>query len=125
MKFDPTKPVQTRDGRAAIILSTKGKYIYRGSAQPIVAQINQNGQWNTMNFTLDGHFYTDTESQTDLINIPVKHKLTGFLNVYPHKNPETTYHPTREIANSFRDTDCIACLNLANYNIEFTEGEGL
>ncbi len=66
MKFDPTKPVQTRDGQKVRIICTDVK----GTA-PILALINNNTYEITCRYTEDGSFYSkDNPSDLDLINIP-------------------------------------------------------
>jgi hypothetical protein len=70
-KFDPTKPVQTRDGRKARILCTDLK-----TDQPIVAAVtNRCGEEFAHRFSISGHFYpSQTVADIDLINIPEEPK---------------------------------------------------
>jgi hypothetical protein len=80
--FDPTRPVVTRDGRKARILATHLKDV----THPIVAAIESAaGQEVIYTFTLDGAMYADSESGSDLIGAPTKHK--GWVNLYRRSEP--------------------------------------
>lgn len=75
--FDPTKPVQTREGRPARILTTEGEGTY-----PIFATIvNSRGTKLTTSFTVDGLRYADEIDELDLVNIPEPE--TVYFNVSP------------------------------------------
>lgn len=66
--FDPTKPVQTRDGRKARILLTN----LAGNEYPIVAVYeDEEGDEYSETYRLDGYCYSSRESDKDLVNIPV------------------------------------------------------
>lgn len=67
MSFDPTKPVQTRDGRKARIICTDHNHI-----QPVIALVETGGVESIERHGLDGSFnYAHGEPSThDLINIP-------------------------------------------------------
>lgn len=73
--FDPTKPVQTRDGRKARIICTDAKGNY-----PIIYLTNSDGDNElARHATKDGiNFHS---SKYDLINIPTK--VERWINVYP------------------------------------------
>lgn len=76
--FDPSKPVQTRDGRPARVLAVGLKNI----DYPIVAAwVTLSGQETAGIFTLDGRFRLDHSSghPNDLINIPVRR--TGWIGI--------------------------------------------
>lgn len=82
--FDPTKPVQTRDGRAARIICTDRKDTAVNNPCPLIALVTQvNGLESYYNFQLNGRFsiYT-TKSDADLINIPEER----WVNFYQAKN---------------------------------------
>jgi hypothetical protein len=70
--FDATKPVQQRNGRAAIIKATDSKGTCAGKPYPIVADIKlEHGDaWHTETFTSIGETVAEHERPTDLINIP-------------------------------------------------------
>ena len=74
-KFDPTKPVQTRDGRKARILCTD-----RVCKYPIVALVTRSGSniEDVLGFTNEG-FWNVKECPDDLINIP--EKKTGYIAI--------------------------------------------
>lgn len=111
--FDPSKPVQTRDGKAARIIATdkKGQF-------PIVALLTMpDGNEELFSVTRDGRSSTTMHlSSFDLINIPEKH--TVWLNCYLGHCGD--FYPTREAADLGRSSNRIACVK-----VEFEEGEGL
>ena len=112
MTFDPTKPVQTRDGRKARILCTDIK----GWNKPIVAAISRrDGSEFITNHNLNGQLAATEESLTDLVNIPE----TLWVNVYDDCVCDPPYK-TREEADKgvMTGKDRIAC-------ISFKEGDGL
>lgn len=111
--FDPTKPVQTREGCPARIICTDADSINF----PIVAlycRMETKGEKVSL-FTSEGRYYDSGISNYDLVNMPVKHKQ--WLNIY---NLRIIPHATREIADINAMSDRIACIE-----IEFTEGQGL
>lgn len=67
MAFDPTKPVQTRDGRAARILATDVDVDGDTIAAYILSTDDLQGQLITTN--ANGSFWGD-EDPLDLVNIP-------------------------------------------------------
>lgn len=117
-KFDPTKPVQTRDGRKARILATDIKH----EKYPISAAVTMgNGNEVVCAFSPDGCFhYERMHRNEDLVNIPEKVKVSGFLNVYP--NGVATFHRSNIEATNAAGALRIACVPLDR---EVTEGEGL
>lgn len=72
--FDPTKPVQTKDGRPARIICTDMKR----SAYPIVALVNEGKEERISSFRVDGGSGIFRDS--DLVNIP--EEKTGWINIY-------------------------------------------
>ena len=86
-KFDPTKPVQTRDGRKVRILCTDARLSYCHNEgitmSPIVALIEDESEHGAKDsvyfYTKEGSFYgTNNPEPIDLVNIPervVKYKL--------------------------------------------------
>lgn len=118
--FDPTKPVQTRDGRPARILITDLK-----SEWSIAAAVNILGREELYSFTPDGYFdHPGNVNDLDLVNVPTKVLLEGWINVYPIGTNEMI-HPTRESADRWEqgvDISRIACIHLKQ---EVSEGEGL
>lgn len=68
--FDPTKPVQLRDGRAARILATDLKSHY---GTRIVAALTAptTGNEHVLTFYTNGRFMSTTaDSDSDLVNVP-------------------------------------------------------
>lgn len=67
MKFDPSKPVQTRDGRAARIVATDRK----SNHYPIVAFVESGDEEYCHTYTTDGRYhFVGEESPSDLVNLP-------------------------------------------------------
>jgi hypothetical protein len=108
MTFDPSKPVQTRDGRPARILCTDIKHPNYSIA---AAYTNQFGVEIISSYTTDG--ISSGHGSVDLINVP--EKRTVWVNVYPSLG-----YPTKALADKCAATDRIACVPLT-----YTVGEGL
>lgn len=117
-QLDLTKPVQTRDGRPVRILCTDAQ-----SITSVVGLISEEPgkerlfAWNAHGRVaglaqLDAH--TD-----DLVNTPVKRRVTGWLNVYPDG---AVYFGHKAKADLFAISSRIACIHI---DIEYTEGDGL
>ena len=117
MTFDPKKPVQTRDGRAARIIcddkiSTGEKTIIAlmlDGADEVVGYYYDNGQ-----------VYSDCEKQNDLINIPEK-RWAVLLNNGSWVEQDHPMQAGQIIPYNgkvFKPPLPIAC-------IEFTEGDGI
>jgi len=70
MTFDPTKPVQTRDGWPAEIISRKRK-----GQHPIVALITcpERTEQAIYSYTIEGRFYSYDLNGLDLVNVPEKY----------------------------------------------------
>ncbi len=106
MTFDPSKPVQTRDGRKARVLCAdlKGDY-------PIGAVVtNPDGKEWLSKWHVCGHLCEDPQNELDLINTPEEHEVVVFL----HK------HPTGPMwVNHDHDPDTA----IASRRITFKEGE--
>jgi hypothetical protein len=99
MTFDPTKPVQTRDGRKARIICTD----MVDERYPIVALITEETDREfPVSFTADGRILDSArEHDNDLVNIPEKRE--GWINVYPvpespWRTPSDWLYPTMEEA---------------------------
>lgn len=89
---DLTKPVRTRDGREAIILTITRKCA--GNEFPVVALITGgDGNQICSTFTLQGKLMGDraVANPKDLVNIPAKRR--GFVNVY-----DCNLHATQDLA---------------------------
>lgn len=93
MSFDPTKPVQTRDGRKARILTTNLK----ATSYTLAAAVICFGEEECI-YTLlpNGRIDNAAESRMDLINIP--EKTIRFVNVYPG-NGSNTLEEAKRVAN--------------------------
>ena len=115
-KFDPTKPVQTRDGRKARIICTD----YKGSIQPVIAIIDEGDRESVHWYNKDGRFLTIAqETRDDLINVPEKRKVWVNIN----SSGSTYGYQCREVADEMADSRRIACKELEYYEGEGLEGE--
>jgi len=118
MAFNPTLPVQTRDGRKARILCTdaKGKrpiiaLVERSSGDEYISWHSAEGQW----------WETNEISADDLINIPEKRWIGVFRGDDGEVLPiDETFDSPEETKAWFAQEklDLIAC-------IEFAVGDGL
>lgn len=80
-KFDPTKPVQTRDGRKARIICTDVNHKF----YPIMALVQDfDGSEYAVSFTVDGCalHQGDDELPKDLVNTPPAVYSVGYRIVY-------------------------------------------
>lgn len=87
MTFDPTKPVQTRDGRKARIICTD----FNGDK--LVVLVETNGREYFGSRRSDGRLDGQIENGADLVNIPVKtstwqHVWRNTGQVYIYKTRE-------------------------------------
>lgn len=129
--FDPKKPVRTRDGRQARIICTDRKDRPGWRAIPYVALVvAADGGEDTYWYHEDGTCHNKVQ-ELDLINIPEKHTLRGWVNVYPpgqvypySQKPEgSRFYSTRTAADEWAMNQLrIACIEISR---EFEEGEGL
>lgn len=80
MTFDPTKPVQTRDGRPARILAADAKLL--NTSEGIIALVRDltTGQETTQAYFPDGRYTRDRDSLIDLVNVP--ERVTKYMNLY-------------------------------------------
>lgn len=76
-EFDPTKPVQTRDGRPARIICTDREHV----TDNIVALVSLDPRGeHVFEFRKDGHYLCNKEDVLDLVNIPERRIV--FWNTY-------------------------------------------
>lgn len=94
-RFDPTKPVRTRDGRPARIICTNRK----SDHYPIVALLDAVGTEYVMVHDLEGRSCTGRDLASDLVNIPEKvtihiyrGKITGQIWASTHYYPSAELH---------------------------------
>lgn len=79
--FDPTKPVQLRDGSPARIIAVDINH----SVYPIVAAYtSEHGEEICEMFTSEGNYYAGGEDNMDLVNVPEVPVVvaTTYTNVY-------------------------------------------
>jgi len=122
MTFDPSKPVQTRDGRPARILCTD----LNSAEYPIAAVITEDdGGERVDGYMRNGKYMVDgcTNDPDDLINIPKKRAV--YVNVYESRRGVVSYsgHLSRWGAD-----DTYAAANpdihrLACVHVEYEEGQ--
>jgi hypothetical protein len=116
-KFDPTKPVQTRDGRKARIVDTNFKGIL-GQGQIVAIVSEPSGYETLVVYCDDGQMYEDRNDVRNLVNVPEKR---GFwVNFYPDQNGLVFLHPSRKEADINAGANRVAC----KY-VEFEEGDGV
>jgi hypothetical protein len=115
MIIDINKTYRTRDGREVRIYATDGF-----GSHPIHGAINCSGDWISTTWREDGRFYSDMESEDDLIEVKPRIKRTVWLNV--SRGHVGCYYDSKEHADSNKTLGAIACLKL---ELDFEEGEGL
>ena len=116
--FDPTKPVQTRDGRPARILCTDRT----GSQFPIIALISFSDAESVVSVKSNGCMYGQGETPNDLVNVPEVTKK--YRRVYEGPGYDTAFS---EVAYSSEQ----GCRNGAGRSVKyygileevFTDGE--
>lgn len=121
--FDPTKPVQTRDGKPARILCTDFKS--NDHDLPIAAAVMlEYGNEAVCFYTVSGLFHDNALfSSLDLVNVPVEHAREFWVNFYPEKSHSATgLHCSKETADKHGAHDRIACVKVS---VTFKEGGGL
>lgn len=114
-KLDLSKPLQTRKQArqlVQIIEATAQHYSRPGDASGYNAGLD-NLKW------LQDEFVNSFTSDPT----PVKHKLTGFLNVYDDYCGG--WCKTKKIARNQAGSESIACIDLSKLGIEYEEGDGL
>lgn len=109
--FDPTKPVKTVGGSTARIICSDRKGDF-----PIIALIEEKF---IHSYKLNGRHCDEPGCENDLVNIPQKIKVSGFLNVYPEG---VVFNPTRKEADENALSCRVACIPL---ELEYKEGQGL
>ena len=102
--FDPTKPVQTRDGRAARIICTNRK-MARATIDALVTQAD--GSEFLEGFGDTGGVHNSAyRSANDLVNIP--EKRFGWMNIYP----ATKLFASREDADDASHAGRVSCIKV-------------
>lgn len=113
--FNPDKPVQTRGGRKARIVSTNGDNTFQ-----IAAWIEGNNEEHMEVFDASGSYYGDgKENRNDLINIPETH--VRYINFYPNDKLYIDGFETKEEADRYNEdarSKRIACIR-----VEFKDGQ--
>jgi hypothetical protein len=120
MTFDPTKPVQTRDGRKARIICVDRE----NSKYPIIALVKRqcgNSAEAVETYKKDGSYYmedgpyfTEGSKAMDLINIPERRIMwTNVYTLYADSN-----YPTREEADKHAGANRIGVLKITCENDE-------
>lgn len=110
------KKYRTRDGQEVRIYATDGEH---GELVHGAVNHSQHG-WQSMIWFANGNYLDDEESDFDLIEVPSRHKLPVWLNIYSFES--FTSHISREQAEDEQDTNRIACIKV---DLDFEEGEGL
>lgn len=91
-EFDPTKPVQTRDGRPARIICTDRKH----SRDVIVALVTSDttNDEHLVTYCASGQYVDSITDNVDLVNIPVR--VSRYYNIYTTGDP--CFHLSLECA---------------------------
>jgi len=121
MTFNPTKPIQTRDGKPARILCIDA----RGDL-PIVALVGAPGESEyVQRYTADGCAYLGQRgtpsSRLDLINVPEKRVLHVWVNVHSDEDVVIGYSSV-DLAEQWARRDRVSCVYIVH---EYTVGEGM
>ena len=115
--FDPTKPVQRKNGLKARIISTDLKNPH----YPIVAAVTGlDGVETVQSYTAEGRWRREHETHLDLINIKERVTRKVWVNVYPGC---MTAYSTKGNAMGAATGDCIA--RAVEADITYMPGEGL
>lgn len=109
-KFDPTKPVRTRDGRKArIICTNRVGTVYD---RPIIALLDFDTHEEVRTFTGTGRFRATHTSNDDLVNIPT----TQWVNLDQEEVGRTVhnafYYTSKEKADAHAGKTRIACVEI-------------
>lgn len=113
--FDPTKPCQTKDGRAARVLAI-GVNGCNGETLAVLIS-EKDGTDIPCCHHANGQYMKVLTSARDLVNIP--EKKTIYVNIRPNGQDDTT-HFSRYDADARATPDRVACVR-----VEYEEGEGL
>lgn len=108
--FDPTKPVQTRDGRKVEIKSTSMQ-----GAFTIIGYIEGNSA--PKSWKPDGRFFEINQASCDLINIPAEPKLRAWTGV------EAIEHFGRKVRSKDKSIVCIEIAGVAANGEIFVNGK--
>ena len=115
MKLDTSKPVQTRDGRAArIICANRVSEHY-----PIIALVTEKNFERMIAYTSEGNELQDIKGDTDLVNR--KEEQTYWVNFYDN-GLLPVLHRDRESADEGATRNRVACVEIT---FAYTPGEGL
>jgi hypothetical protein len=121
MAFDPTKPVQTRDGHAARVLAMDIKH----PDFTIVAAVSCGDNYEVVGqYLRDGRATAGGPIGRDLVNIPQKYVV--WVNVYRHGGSgrlHGEFFASREQADG--DAALQLIRRIACFDLEISEGEGL
>ena len=113
MTFDPTKPVQTRDGRKVELITTKGREPW-----VLVGYIDDGAQ--VVEWLKDGRRIQSQDIGMDLINVPETAEVMDFwVNVYNGNVGSawnTKYDADRAAGRGNERKTCI--------HVRWTEGKG-
>lgn len=115
MTFDPSKPVQTRDGQKATIICDTRRFTYCEHEFPIVALVHRkDGEDSIITTQADGHTFIDgSENPLDLINIPEKRTCWGNVYLYNDgRQPCIATHGTREEADTYAGEERVDCVEI-------------
>jgi hypothetical protein len=120
--FDPTKPVQTRDGRAARVICTDKKSNQGFTIIALVEDSCDKRKEQVLSYQTCGSIRRDgTHTESDLVNVPERIQREYWLNLY-EAFTHCTVHLSKANADSARSPKRIACIPV---NIDVEVGTGL
>lgn len=121
MTFDPTKPVQTRDGRPARILCTDARNNYR---KPIFALVTHGDSEQFWQYHSDGKINAGSITDVlDLVNIPERIQLKRWVHIYKDRQGAYTTCTFMTKADAPRGShSLVACVEI---DLDCRVGEGL
>lgn len=108
---DLTKPVQTRDGRAARILCTDRKHL----DCPVVALVLVDGSELVRSFYPDGRYLGGGANDNDLVNVPPKVVSEAYRNIYRDGSVGAKF-TTKAAAQLEAAQGAIGIIKLTTYN---------
>ena len=106
--LDLTKPMKTRCGFTVRIYAQDGESTY-----PIHGAASERDGWVSRSWADNGRHQYLNEGALDLVNVPEKRTLRGYVNIYP--DPYTPmFHFSRIEADKAATSDRIACVVISH-----------
>jgi hypothetical protein len=116
--IDINKKYRTRDGREVRIYATDG----RGGTAIHGAIKTPSGYWQQESWWSNGQLLTTLQSDSDLIEVPPRHKRTVWLNMYEDGDTGKGFSSKESAESVAKMRGRIGCIKV---ELDFEEGEGL